>query len=124
MGGAVVRPLGRPDRRRCRRWRPSEVAWLASARLRTGLDLEVMNLSAGGALVEGGIRLLPGSRLTLQLAGPGACIHVTARVLRCEVVSLRPVGIRYRGAMAFESPLALESEPSHDQGNSLPNACS
>ncbi len=124
MGGAVVRSWSAADRRQCHRWRPSQLAWLASARLRTGRDIDVVNLSAGGALVEGGSRLLPGSRLTLQLAGPGACLVVAARVLRCEIVSISAYGgARYRGAVAFESPLTIADALDPD-GNGLPSAVS
>lgn len=68
----------------------------------------MVNVSCTGALVEGRTRLLPGARVVLQFQGPGACVQVPSKVLRCQVAALDPAeGIRYRGAVVFEQALDL-----------------
>lgn len=99
-------------RRRCH-----EVSWLSAARLRPGHVIEIVNVSAGGALIEAGVQLLPGTRVTLQFLGPSVCIPAAARVLRCHVAALDPErGIRYRGALAFEEEFDLLWEEPGDAG--------
>ena len=77
------------------------------ARLRPGRTACVVDLSAGGALLETDWRLLPGSRLELQLGGPTAFYKLAGRILRCQVALLDRDRIRYRGALAFEEKLAF-----------------
>jgi len=75
--------------------------WLSGARLRPGHDLEVIDLSSGGALVEAPIRLLPGSRVEIVLAAPDWHWKVLAYVVRCEVWDLSGHGARYRAGLRF-----------------------
>jgi hypothetical protein len=63
-------------------------------------------VSAGGALIETEWRLLPGTRVELQVGEP-AVFKVTARILRCHVERLDRERIRYRGALAFDERLSL-----------------
>jgi hypothetical protein len=85
--------------------------------LRSGHDLALLNLSPGGALVEGSFRALPGTTVELQLLAPGWRGAATARVLRCDVVGLRPGrGVRYRAALAFPSGLAIPDDPAEAEG--------
>ena len=77
------------------------------ARLRPGRTAHVIDLSAGGALIETDWRLLPGTRVELQLGEPAAVHRVTGRILRCHVALLDRERIRYRGALAFEERLVL-----------------
>lgn len=98
----------RPERRAAQRRQPGEHTWFASARLRPGRVVRVVNLSCRGALLEAGSRLLPGARVVLQFQGPGAEVQVPSRVLRCHVEALDGRhGIRYRGAVVFEHSLDL-----------------
>lgn len=77
------------------------------ARLRPGRTAHVVDLSAGGALIETDWRLLPGTRVELQLGDPSAIYKVTGRILRCHVSLLDRERIRYRGALAFEERLTF-----------------
>lgn len=97
------RPTALAERRSWRRRGRDDCRWLSQARLRHGLELRVLNLGQGGALVEAPARLLPGSRVEVHLAAPGWGWCAGARVLRCQVSALLPEqGVRYRAALEFE----------------------
>ena len=80
---------------------------LERARLRPGRTAQIVDLSAGGALIETDWRLFPGMRVELQLGEPPVFFNVTGRVLRCHVALLDRERIRYRGALAFDQRLSL-----------------
>ncbi len=91
------------ERRDARRQTAAECAWLTSARLRTGLEVAVIDLASGGALIEAPARLLPGATVELHLAAPGWRWFASARVLRCCVFALvAEEGVRYRAALRFD----------------------
>ena len=75
------------------------------ARLRPGRTAVVVDLSAGGALIETDWRLLPGMRVELQLGDPKPVLTIAGRIVRCHVAMLDRERIRYRGALAFEERL-------------------
>lgn len=96
------------ERRAHPRRSPSPQSWLATARVRPGHEVTVINLSSGGALVEAAVRLLPGARVTLQFVGPGVGLRAAARVIWCRVAALDAErGVRYRGALAFDRTLEV-----------------
>ena len=96
------------ERRQEHRRRPEEYPLLATARLRLGKTVRVLNWSTRGALIEAGSRLVPGAKVALQLQGPGAPLLLTARVLRAYVAAItRRDGVRYHGAIAFEGEARL-----------------
>ncbi len=115
----------RGERRASRRRASGECGWAARARVRPGLDVTLLDLSSGGALVEASVRLLPGSRVELQLSSSDAPRLVAGRVLRCCVSALtREHGIRYTAAVGFETRLAIPGDdPAHD-GYLLPGTFS
>ncbi len=100
------------ERRTAPRIAVSGVGRLGQARLRPGRKARVMDLSAGGALIETDWRLLPGTRLELQLGDPPELKRVAGHLLRCYVALLNRESILYRGALAFEERLSW--------GNALP----
>jgi hypothetical protein len=75
------------------------------ARLRPGRLARIIDLSAGGALIETDWRLLPGLRVELHVGEPVPVHKVAARILRCQVTLVGREHIRYRGALAFEERL-------------------
>ena len=81
---------------------------MAYGRLRPGRAAQIVDVSPGGALIETECRLLPGTRVELQLGEPVALFKVKGRILRCHVSLLARERIRYRGALAFEEQLAFE----------------
>jgi PilZ domain len=70
--------------------------------MRPGHEVEVLNLSPGGALIASAARMNPGARAELQLAGT-LRRAVRGRVARCRVVCLDP--LRFEGAITFDEPL-------------------
>ncbi len=67
----------------------------------------VVDLSGGGALVEGPWRFRPGSHCELALTLMGQEMAARARVTRCYVARVERGLIRYRAALAFEARLEL-----------------
>ena len=73
------------------------------ATLRPGCIVSIVDLSAGGALLEAGRPLRPGARVHLQLITEVRTLVLPADVLRCVVWSLNDAnGVKYRGALRFE----------------------
>lgn len=99
----------RTDRRLAARKARHECTWLVSVRLRPGRDVRVVDLSNGGALVEGLVRLMPGSPIELHVLCLDARHTVRGRVLRCYVSAIGPAGVCYRAALGFERPFCPPS---------------
>ena len=90
------------DRRRDPRYdcAPEDIT---RATLRPGCLVHVVDLSAGGALVQADRPLRPGARLHFQLVMGHREFGLASRVVRCVVSMLdSQKGIRYRGALEFE----------------------
>jgi hypothetical protein len=66
------------------------------------LEVRVINVSGGGALIESVRRMRPGARTELQLSGARRRV-VSGRIDRCRVTHLNPV--RYEGAIVFDHAL-------------------
>ena len=97
-----------PDRRRAIRKRRADLPWLRGLRLRPGLDVALVNLSAGGALVETPTRLRPGAPTVLQLTGAVGSWTVSGLVSRAWVAAVAGEhGVVYRGALVFDQAIDL-----------------
>ena len=96
------------DRRLSVRRAGKECAWLVAARLRPGRDIRVVDLSDGGALIEGLVRLMPGSSVELHVRCLEARHTIRGRVLRCFVSAIRRDGVEYRAALGFDRPISLD----------------
>jgi hypothetical protein len=99
------------DRREHRRFSGHELlglrsARLGSARINPGPLVSILDVSAGGALIETEARLRPESEAVLELLGNLERTVVPFRVLRWHVSALNGP-LRYRGACAFTRPLDL-----------------
>jgi hypothetical protein len=90
------------DRRRSERKGPGDVPWLAGIRTPFGLDLQLMNISSSGLLVESTSKLTPGVSYDLQLCGQGTALQVRARFVRSEVGKISGLGVRYYSAARFD----------------------
>lgn len=80
-------------------------SWARSvkATLRPGHPIRIVNISRGGALVDGRRAMRPGTRVMLQIASPAGAFGLSALVLRCGVHSLSSAdGVVYRGALRFD----------------------
>lgn len=111
-------PVG--DRRADARFPPlrSEVT---RATLRPGCAVLLVDLSAGGALVQALRPLRPGARVLLQLVTRERTFSLAAHVLRCAVWSLDTHdGATYRGALKFEDRCEWFWEPETRVGSAIP----
>jgi hypothetical protein len=97
------------ERRAHARYEGSALQWLNRVRVKYGPALSVIDLSAGGAQVEGRRGLLPGSTIVIQITGGAHDTTMLSRVVRCEVADIASE-VRYRGALEFKHPLALGPE--------------
>jgi hypothetical protein len=71
-------------------------------RLRTGRELDVLNIGAGGVLVETAVRLLPGTWVDVHVITVNGRELVRSRVVRAFVSGVSADRILYRGALAFD----------------------
>ena len=93
---------GDRERRTAARVAPCGMEGVVSARLRSGHDAHLIDLSDRGALIECDHRLAPGARVTLQIFLSGRRFDVEGRIVRAEVIALCATAIRYRGAIRFD----------------------
>ena len=99
---------GRAERRRHVRRPAAELGWLRGARLRSGLEAAVIDLSPGGALVETATRLRPGIKTALQLKTRDGELRASGGVARAWVSAVRgDRGVIYRGALRFDRSIDL-----------------
>jgi hypothetical protein len=108
---ALARSLGDikagRERRAYLRHRQHDLRWIKVARLRFGQGVSLVDLSAGGALLDSPVALGPSSLSALEIIGGGLETVVPFRVLRCEIGGLTADGLTYRGACEFIRPLEL-----------------
>ena len=90
------------DRRRTPRHGHVEEHGIVSAKVRPGREASIVDVSAGGALVETQHRLLPGTSVELQFETSVARTTIRGRVLRCAVAGVRSSSVCYRGAIGFD----------------------
>lgn len=86
------------------------------ATVRGGSVVVVVDLSAGGALVEAPKPLPPGSRVHLHVTTEHGKVSLAAHVLRCAVWALDPeAGVTYRGALKFDHRCEIAWETGEGQ---------
>lgn len=90
-----------PERRQTPRVHPSAMGLEVDGVLRPGVAVCLLNVSAGGALVDASAAVRPGAVTELQVSRAGRRQRVEARVMRCWVASLRP--LRYRARLMFRA---------------------
>ena len=92
-----------------------------AATLRPGCAVVLVNLSAGGALVEGARPMRPGAKVHLRLVLQARTMALAAQVLRCAVWSLHSQdGVMYRGALRFDERSNVFWEGETPAGCSIP----
>ncbi|HSC29024.1 MAG TPA: PilZ domain-containing protein, partial [Vicinamibacterales bacterium] len=90
------------ERRQAARFGQSVVSSIKAV-LRPGLIVSLVDLSTGGARVQGSRPLRPGSQVHLLLEVEARLFGIGARVLRCSVAALdSSSGVQYWGALQFE----------------------
>jgi hypothetical protein len=95
------------ERRQVRRVRAEEAGWHEEAVLRPGLLVRIVNISAGGVLLESPARLRPGRRAELQLTSSAGDVRplCVGRITRCAVTGISPMV--FLGAVHFEQPVTV-----------------
>ena len=93
------------DRRLTPRHGRVEEHGIVSAKVRPGREASLVDVSAGGALVETTHRLLPGTSVELQFETSVERATIRGRVLRCAVARVRATSVCYRGAIGFDRHL-------------------
>ncbi len=94
------------NRRRWARHPISDVPFLQSVSFNQGLDVRVIDISAGGMLLETELRLRPQMKIMLKLVTSDGVFGVAGSVLRSSISSLKGT-IRYQSAIAFDHPLQM-----------------
>jgi hypothetical protein len=89
----------------------SAVPWLSSVKLSWGLEVELLNISSSGLLIESGARFTAGGATEFVLRGTDGPRSVRARFVRSRVSSADAPGVRYQTAAVFESRLELGGLP-------------
>jgi Family of unknown function (DUF6982)/PilZ domain len=102
--GITVEPES--NRRVHERLKASDLQWLRGARLKYGADIRVIDISAGGMLLETEKALAPDANVVVELTGRESPILVPSRVLRCRTALLGD-SVTYQGACAFKRPLSI-----------------
>jgi uncharacterized protein DUF6982/PilZ domain-containing protein len=101
LADSIFQPYEDSERRGHLRLGRDDVRWLRSARLKYGPDVRVIDISAGGILVETDGQLRPDSNIVFELSGPTTSVLVPSKVLRCRVAAFADV-MRYEGACVFK----------------------
>ena len=91
------------ERRRAVRRMPAATDPLSRARLRTGPELVITEISTFGARVRTSARLLPGTHVDLHLMTIAGRVLRRARVARAAVWTIDATGIAYQVALAFDA---------------------
>ena len=75
---------------------------IRTIRLRAGRDVQAVDVSDGGVLVEGASRLLPGTHVDVHVITRDGRILVRSRVVRAKITAISPSEVLYRCALAFD----------------------
>ena len=101
------------DQRRWPRLEPSSVPFLKGISFNQGSEVQVVNISRGGVLLETEVRLRPQMKLNLKLLTCDGLIKLEGTVLRSSISSLKGAP-RYRSAIAFEHPFHMLDDLSEE----------
>ncbi len=99
--------------RRCAKRLPQQGVGLWTVRMPWGSDVELVNISRTGVLIESGSKVTPGVTLELHLTGLGQQRIMMARFVRSEIATVDRMGVRYHAAAQFEQP--LDYLPAHGE---------
>lgn len=97
------------NRRKYPRLKPSEVPGLKSAELSQGTEIEIVNISRGGMLLETGTRLGPDFKIILKVVTDKGPFRIDGVILRSSICSLKGKPL-YRSAVKFKQPFELLDE--------------
>jgi hypothetical protein len=86
---------------------PQRGPWVWGVRMPGGAEVELVNISRTGLLLESATKVSPGTTLELQLTGMGQNCVVMARFVRSDIAQVDRFGVSYHAAAQFETPLAM-----------------
>lgn len=92
------------ERRTSRRRPLRDIPTISAVKVQTE-SVQVLNASSGGLLIEGSLRLLPGTPSQLEIIRVDGPMRVCGRVVRSEVSGIIGRTLQYRIAIAFDRPL-------------------
>jgi hypothetical protein len=97
-----------PDfsRRRWPRLKPDSIPGLKGVELNQGSEVDIVNISRGGLLLETEARLRPDLKIMLKVVTTDGVLRLDGTILRSSIFSLKGAP-RYRTAIAFKQPLTL-----------------
>jgi hypothetical protein len=105
----VRQPASRQERDERRK--ANDVPWLSNVRLPWGLEVDLLNISRTGMLVETNAKFTPGAETEFHLLGPDTSLAVPARFVRNEISEVSPLGVKYRAAATFAKELNFPDAP-------------
>jgi hypothetical protein len=111
----------RANRRSAERHRRLEDHGIVATRVKPDHHARLIDVSAGGALIETTHRLLPGATVELHMESSSRRTDVRGCVLRSAVVRVRPTFVCYQGAIGFDRHLPWLCDVS-DREPSSPDA--
>ena len=91
--------------RRCAKRMPQQSPGVWTVRMPWGTDVQLINISRTGVLIESGSKVTPGVTMELHLNGLGQQRMLLARFVRSEIATVDRLGVRYHAAAQFEQPL-------------------
>jgi hypothetical protein len=113
LANAQTRDEDNPDhtteganRRTHLRLSADDVLWLQGVRIKYGADVRVIDISAGGILVETAAEIRPDTTIVFEVTVAEATQLVPARVVRCNRVDYNGLK-RYQTACAFKRALEI-----------------
>jgi CheY-like chemotaxis protein len=109
-------------RRRAHRWTKADIGWLRRIETDWGLELQLLNISTTGLLVESTSKLMPETSTELRLLGHGTNVVLPARVVRSEVAQVNNRGVRYHAAAVFDRKFELLPDRPGSSGTATPKA--
>ena len=90
-----------------RRKTPEEIEGFESVVLRPGGQVEVLNISNDGILVQTEAHTKPGSAVRVSIVTTGATYEVRAKIVRSEITTVDGSGLHYLLGLAFDDTLDL-----------------
>jgi hypothetical protein len=87
-----------------------DVPWLSNIKLPWGPEVDLVNISKSGMLVETTSKFAPGSAAEFHLHGTETTLAVPARVVRSEVAEVGKLGVKYQAAVAFTQEMRFPGQ--------------
>src|SRR5689334_18407649 len=94
------------NRRTHLRLSADDVLWLQGVRIKYGAEVRVIDISAGGILVETAAEIRPDTTIVFEVSVADSTQLAPARVVRCNRVDYNGLK-RYQTACAFKRPLSI-----------------